>query len=453
MLVSPGKDDLQSGPDLAWMEQLGSNLGLVLRKYSGKDLHLVNPESKDAGEVLSKPVFLVIVMHSSYKASAKYIKFLGKIASGNADAILKAWRIDTSAGTAENTPGLFSGSGSVDLFTEEKEQQAWLDEDSPLYWSKLLDLAAGLKAEEGADKGKTIYLAQPAADMIENHDILRRELMEYGFRVVPDTDLRMQKANLKSYVQDLADRSVLLIHLFGNAYDGTMAEPGISLAEAQVQYLTEYLEAIEKNPAGAREELGRLIWIDPDFDPEDSKQEEFIGSIKRNIESLHRTEIIQTPIELFKTLVIRRLRQSSREVSVRQEQKGTPGPFIYIMHSMDDQDEALELAGGLARGGILTGMLDYSKEQKDLLNDHKSYLQTCDAAVVYYGRQNRPWLHSKVMDLMKAPGFGRTHLLEKRQVLAGREDMLDDYALPSEISVIREPDLSRAVDQLLKNLK
>ncbi|MCK4745508.1 MAG: hypothetical protein KAT15_00655, partial [Bacteroidales bacterium] len=80
-------------------------------------------------------------------------------------------------------------------------------------------------------------------------------------------------------------------------------------------------------------------------------------------------------------------------------------------------------------------------------------LQACDSAVVYYGNPNRPWLRSKVMDLLKAPGLGRVHSLEARQILAGKKDELEDYSLPGEINITREPDMSKAVSQLLKTLK
>ncbi len=462
VLVSPDKDDLQSGPDSAWMEKLGANLGLVLKKYTGETLQSLSPGSKQAGEAFDKPVFLMVVMHVSYSSSAKYMNFLKKAAADHGDRIVKLMRIDTSTAIAEKTPELYANAASVELFTSEEgsDQELWTDEDSDIYWSRLLDLAAEVKAlsaptvrkaVEGT--GRMIYLAQAAIDMSRNRDIMRRELLEHGFQVVPDTDLRIQQANLKSHIQNLADKSRMVIHLLGDAYDETMKETGKSLAEIQVQYITEYLEAIENNPVHAEKDLNRLIWIDPDFTPADSKQEEFISQLKRDIESLHRTEIIQNPIELFKTLVIKRLRQRDPGVSTKQQREAAGGRFIYIIHAMDDQVEASELAEGLSKGGIITGMLDYTKEQRGLLNDHKNYLQACYGAIVYYGQKNRAWLQSKVMDLLKAPGLGRSHSLETRQILTGKKDMLEDYVLPAEISITRDPDLPKAVNQLLKNLK
>lgn len=462
VLLSPGKDDLQSGPDSAWLEQLGANLDLVLKKYTDEKLRIISPGSKDAADLLAGPVFLILLMHGSYNSSGEFIQFLDKTAEENRNNIVKLLRIDTSPEIAEKTPELFANAASIELFgpNEDADKSQCLGQEDAVYWSRLLDLAAEVMTQiettsDQAEKkeGNLIYLAQASADMGRNRNILKRELIEHGFGVVPVVDLKTFKTDLKSEIQKMVDQSQLAIHLLGNAYGETMKELGYSLAEVQIRYITEHLEAIEKDPVRAEKDLQRLIWIDPDFNPVDSQQEEFITQLKRNIENLLRTEIIQTPIELFKTLIIRRLRQKKSAVSIADMPEETTGRFVYLIHSADDQNEAAELAKGLLKGGLNTGMLDYNNIQRNLLKDHKAFLQACSGAIVYYGNSNRPWLQSKVMDLLKAPGMGRTSILETRQILAGKEDALEDFSLPDGISITREPDISSAVKQLLKNLK
>ncbi len=462
VMLSPGKDDIQSGPDSGWLEQLGINLNLVLEKYTGDSLLVVTTEDIEAVELLNKQVFLILVMHESYTSAAKYMKFIEKISADTGLKVGHLVRIDTSVRIAGKVPEPILNVSAIDLFEsgEDLDQDAWLNEDAPAYWSRLLDLAAEVRVltepdadDTKKDSGNTIYLAQAASDMGRNRDIMKRELIEYGFKVVPGTDLRIYKTKLRSRIQELASRSGLVIHLLGNAYGESMKDTGYSLSEVQVKYITECLETIENYPVHAEKEIKRLVWIDPEFNPVDSRQEEFINQLKRNIENLHRTEIIQTPLESFKTLVIKRLRKDESEVSIHGKVDPSAGGFIYIIHSVDDQREAVEFSKGLLKGGLQTGMLDYGKKQKHLLTDHKSYLQTCDSAVVYYGNPNRPWLQSKVMDLLKAPGLGRVHPLETRQILAAKKDELNDYPLPGEINITREPDITKAISKLLKTLK
>ena len=57
------------------------------------------------------------------------------------------------------------------------------------------------------------------------------------------------------------------------------------------------------------------------------------------------------------------------------------------------------------------------------------------------------------MDLLKAPGFGRTKPLELRQLLAIGKDTLEDFRIPIEIHLERATDPGKAISALLKNLK
>ena len=41
----------------------------------------------------------------------------------------------------------------------------------------------------------------------------------------------------------------------------------------------------------------------------------------------------------------------------------------------------------------------------------------CDSVLIYYGAGGRSWVEMKVMDLMQAPGFGRTKPFDTKVVL------------------------------------
>lgn len=454
LLLLPGKDHSGNGPGPEWQEQLAGNLTLLIKRYTGSELQVLSP-GKGKVKLPEGVSSLVFLSHESY--DTPYLQFLKDLEAEKQDKIRNWVRIDTSAGVPEKIPDSFEMASSIELFETTTEERRWLEEDSGTYWSRLLDLAYELKEtalqenvrEKEGDDG-WIYLAQAGADVVPNREILKRELLEHGFRVVPESDLRARKNDLKSYVQGLADKARLVIHLLGNQYGESFKDTGNSLAEAQLNYVNGYLEAIENDPVHSKKDLERLIWIDPEFNPEDVRQEELINQMKRNIEKLVRTEIIQTPIELFKSLVIRRLRKP--EPGHSEDREAKQGKLVYILHSLDDGEAATSLAGGLSKAGWRTGLLDYEGKKTGLLGDHKTYLRECHAALVYYRTPNRPWLRSKVMDLLKAPGLGRAYALESRMVVAGEKDTLEDYSMPGGISLIREEDTAKAVNQVLKNL-
>ncbi len=454
VFISPGKEEMHNGPDTDWVENLGTNLALVLQKAIGSAVKSITPDSKEAAGIISKADVLITLMHESYPASGKYLDLLNKCTGEGKDKCPPLIRLDASPENRTNTPGGLRQAASVEMHQQSDGKSVWFGEESGAYWSKLLDLAAEVKALAGngtpaAATQRTVYLAESSRDMSKNRDILKRELLEYGYQVTAVTDLDLPSAELKSKIQSLVDRSHLAIHLLGNAYGEVLKDTGLSIAEMQVQFVGEYLEAIENDPVHAEKELGRLIWIDPEYNPVDSSQEEFVSRLKKNIENLHRTEIIQTPLELFKTLVIKKLQKSDERIPKATGKDAQPG-FLYLIHAPDDQKDVRELSESLQKEGVPTRMLNY--EERNLLNDHKNSLRDCDGALIYYGHANRPWLRSKVLDLLKAPGMGRIHAFRCRQVLAGKKDLLEDYIPPVGISVIRETDIAKAIAQIVKNL-
>jgi hypothetical protein len=52
---------------------------------------------------------------------------------------------------------------------------------------------------------------------------------------------------------------------------------------------------------------------------------------------------------------------------------------------------------------------------------HKEYLRLCDAMLIYYDHANEFWLNTKLNDMRKAPGYGRTKPIQASTVLVSGE--------------------------------
>ena len=71
VLMSPGKEEIHGGPDKVWIDNLRSNLELVLRKDFGSPVQSITPDNKDAAEAFANAVVLIALLHESYPASGK----------------------------------------------------------------------------------------------------------------------------------------------------------------------------------------------------------------------------------------------------------------------------------------------------------------------------------------------------------------------------------------------
>ncbi|HLP58657.1 MAG TPA: hypothetical protein VK186_07510, partial [Candidatus Deferrimicrobium sp.] len=99
-----------------------------------------------------------------------------------------------------------------------------------LYWSKIDDIAHDIyplleTLKQGKDsavincleKQLTVFLADTGSDLNEQHDMIKRELMRFGYRVVPDSRLPFVASEFTRAVESFLDQSVLSIHLVGGS--------------------------------------------------------------------------------------------------------------------------------------------------------------------------------------------------------------------------------------------
>ncbi|MCP4231521.1 MAG: hypothetical protein GY771_15430, partial [bacterium] len=88
-----------------------------------------------------------------------------------------------------------------------------------IYWAKLDDIAHDIRdilmklKEPGAAEAPTedvpsVYLAETTSDLREQRDMLKRQLMKDGYRVLPDTRLPLEKPEFIAAADDYLERCV-----------------------------------------------------------------------------------------------------------------------------------------------------------------------------------------------------------------------------------------------------
>ena len=82
-------------------------------------------------------------------------------------------------------------------------------------------------------KDKTIYLASSGVDMIIQRDIVKRELIRHGYKVLPDHSLPKEVGSLESMVEGDLDKCCLSIHLIGEDYGYKPKGSDLSVVDIQ----------------------------------------------------------------------------------------------------------------------------------------------------------------------------------------------------------------------------
>ncbi len=281
------------------------------------------------------------------------------------------------------------------------------------YWARLDDLARDiadlLKQVEAvggrkidldvAPPGATIYLAESSSDLRTVRDEIKRDLMERGHRILPERSVPQNAAEAMAAMQADLEGSALSIHPLGARYGVRPEGDDRSIPHMQFD--------IARTRA-ARNGFAQLIWVPRGLQPAEDRQARFIADLQASPGLGGNIELLVASLEEVKTHVIDKLKPAT---SVPLRPEPPPGLSVYLIcHPQDFQaiqpvQDALNAEGF----GVLLTARDGTEAEIQAL--HRDSLINCDAVIIFYGRAGEAWLRVKLLDLVKAPGWGRARPL------------------------------------------
>lgn len=315
------------------------------------------------------------------------------------------------------------------------------------YWMKLVDMAYDInhvlhakEIEEGSGtyetipREKTVYLASTGVDMVIQRDIIKRELIRHGYKILPDHSLPKEAKALDRMVRDDLDRCRLSIHLVGEDYGYKPRGSELSVVDMQNRIASDHTyQMVEKNKKakdGDRELFSRLIWVSPDLKNVTERQKIFIEDLKSDAAALEEAEVLQISLQELKTIIREELVTGGR-FNVRKNIKGLETEkeddktkMIYLIADKRDVSEIDDIQAYLKKQGFNVVSPSYEGDLVDLRYIHQENLRRCDASIIYFGQATEDWIKTKLQDLLKAPGFGREKPLTAKAVyFKGQKDV------------------------------
>jgi hypothetical protein len=290
------------------------------------------------------------------------------------------------------------------------------------YWRKLDDLAYDIhqlldslkKAQDPPEdqKDKTppisVYLAETTFDLRDERDSIRRELQQRGYTVLPDGPLPANANDFQKVVREYLKRSRLSIHLIGENYGD------IPRTETRSHvYLQNELAAEQSSGP----DFSRLIWMPVELKATDGRQQEFIEYLQRNSAAQQGAELLQTNLEELKQVIQDKL-TAKKEVTPAPVTPGS-SPHIYLICDREDVAAIAPLRNYLYDLGYEPILPSFEGSETELREEHKDNLLLCDACLIYYGASNEFWLRSKLRDLQKIAGYGRTQPMSAKCIYIG----------------------------------
>jgi len=332
----------------------------------------------------------------------------------------------------------------TDYFTQDAEKQYWMKMVDLAYdvYDTLLNLKAVQKNPEVRNlfKRKTIYLAETGHDLSVQRNIIKRELIRHGYIVLPFQTLPGTAQALENTVKKDLYECSFSIHLIGSSYGDIPDGTDKSVVDIQNKMAAEKASKARE----AKQDFTRLIWISPTLVNISEKQKAFIEALKRDADIQEGAEILQTPLEDFKNIMREELADSIDKKSINE----AIGKTVYLVHDKVDEREIKPLAELIEKSGYKVLLPEFEGELLDLRKKHIDNLRTFDAAIIYKGKVNEQWVRMKVLDLLKAPGFGRKKPIKGKAIFNGVGSRLNAENFKSQNIVVFQGENTNALENV-----
>lgn len=333
------------------------------------------------------------------------------------------------------------------------------------YWMRMVDLVYDIDEFLVKAKGKTnvieikpsierktIYLAETGRDLVIQKNIIRRELQRHGYNVFPNHTLSTNLDDLKTNIKKEIEESSLSIHLIGNSYGEIPEGSKRSVVDLQNKIAAE--KSAEIAESDTNKDFSRLIWISPNLENISEKQKSFIENIKRDTSSLEGAEILQNPLEDFKNIIREELIEKNL-IGFRNSNPDSDSKHVYIMHNKADKNEVAKIKQQIEKSGFQVLLPEFEGELLELRQKHIDNLRNFDVALIYKGNVNDQWVQMKILDILKAPGFGRSKPILGKAIIGVPGEVINQENYNNEVEIIsgEEKKISESLQYFLESTK
>ena len=442
LITYSNEDNAPSDNGEGWVTNFKKFLEIMLLQVLGEKPNVMTKSEHDSitGANLKKVAVMVPIITPQFIASGESVDTLESFFNTTTESDYpRVFKVVKRPIPYEEQPAKLRDLIGYDLYEfdlDSGEATDFRDFFSPeaerSYWMKMVDLAYDINeslmsikysketAFNTTDR-KSIYLAETGYDLTIQRNIIKRELQRHGYRVLPEHTLPQDIDALKKEVERELEECSLSIHLVGSSYGEIPDGSDRSVVDIQNQLAAEKSVNIRD-----KSKFARMIWISSQLNHASEKQLAFIENIKRDTASAEGTEILQTPLEDFKNII----REELIEVSLNKrfgftDETSNGKPAIYLLHDKLDAAKIAPYQQAIENAGYRVLTPAFQGDLLELRQKHIHNLRSFDAAVIYQGDVNNQWVRMKLLDLLKAPGFGRNKPIKGKAIISNRDDKLD----------------------------
>jgi len=249
---------------------------------------------------------------------------------------------------------------------------------------------------------KFVYLAESTSDLSQERELVRDELRQRGYGVLPEEKLPCEELQqTQAAIRDSLARCVLSVHLIGKRYGSTPEDCANSMVSIQ--------EELARQRTASDPKFFNVLWMPPGLmmpplEITDERHKAFVTALQNRVGD--GAELLQTSIEDLKTRVIEKLSPPPQPAAHARNRSKLKQ--VYLICENRDRGFVRPIKEYLFKQNleIITWQ---DGDPGKLMDYHHKNLRECDAALIYFGNGDEPWVRKNLEDLEKAYGYGREH--------------------------------------------
>lgn len=291
-----------------------------------------------------------------------------------------------------------------EIFGPEAEREFWIKLDDLAHdISSLLEALQAAETSATPATGEAVFLAETTSDLTAERDVVRRELQQHGYVVLPTRALPLAVQDAAAATREALARCRLSIHMFGRIYSMVPEGGTSSLLEMQNDL------AIERARQGG---FARLAWIPPEQDVEDERQQRVLDRLRMDQRSQQDADLLETALEDFQTVVRSWLTRAPKggPAQAAATEARPASALLYLVYDQRDAEAVTPWADFLFEAFEVVHP-SFDGGEAEIRQFHEDTLQGCDGVLIFYGAAGQAWLRRKLSEIQKSPGYGRTKAL------------------------------------------
>ena len=267
---------------------------------------------------------------------------------------------------------------------------------------------APVQTAPNATPTRFVYLAETTGDLVREREDVRDELRQRGYGVLPEQKLPLdERRQIEEVVRADLARCCLSVHMVGPRYGSTPEDDPASVGQIQ--------ERLAAERGAAEASFQRLLWTPPGLgtpalEVTDARQKAFVETLQTGLTA--GAELLQTTLEDLKTRAVEKLtalekaQLAATAAPVGAQRKKLKQ--VYLICENRDRQFVRPIKQYLFKENFeVITWLEGDAGAERLAEYHRKNLRECDAALIYFGSGDEPWVRKNLEDLEKAYGYGR----------------------------------------------